>query len=65
MTIAAIAILRSMARRWREGAGDLPSPYGPKQLAAEGPAEVRDCIDEKDGAGEKVAAQADSEGTAK
>jgi cytochrome bd-type quinol oxidase subunit 1 len=47
MTIAAIVILRSMARRWRSGAADLPSPYGPKPLA-DGPGEVRECTDEKD-----------------
>lgn len=29
MTIGAIVVLRSMARRWREGQTDLPSPYGP------------------------------------
>lgn len=57
MTIAAIAILRSMARRWREGAADLPSPYGPKLLAADGPAEIRDCADEKDSATEKDSAE--------
>lgn len=31
MTVGAITVLRSMARRWREGAQDLPSPYGPQQ----------------------------------
>jgi cytochrome d ubiquinol oxidase subunit I len=55
MTIAAIAILRSMARRWREGAADLPSPYGPKLLAADGPAEIRDRADEKDNAEQEAA----------
>lgn len=29
MTWGAIVVLRSMARRWREGAVDLPSPYAP------------------------------------
>jgi len=29
LTAGAILILRSMARRWREGEEDLPSPYGP------------------------------------
>jgi cytochrome d ubiquinol oxidase subunit I len=30
MTVAAVAVLRSMARRWRDGEGlDLPTPYGP------------------------------------
>ena len=32
MTAGALIVLRSMARRWREGEEDLPSPYGP-QLA--------------------------------
>ena len=31
MTVAAVAVLRSMARRWRAGEEDLPSPYGPEQ----------------------------------
>lgn len=34
MTAAAYVVLRSMARRWREGAKDLPSPYGPAALVA-------------------------------
>jgi cytochrome bd-type quinol oxidase subunit 1 len=29
MTWGAVVVLRSMARRWREGAIDLPSPYAP------------------------------------
>lgn len=29
MTVGAVVVLRSMARRWREGQTDLPSPYGP------------------------------------
>ncbi|WP_278260143.1 cytochrome ubiquinol oxidase subunit I [Nocardioides convexus] len=29
MTVGAVVVLRSMARRWREGAVDLPSPYAP------------------------------------
>lgn len=29
MTVGAAVVLRSMARRWREGDEDLPSPYGP------------------------------------
>ena len=29
MTIGAVAVLRSMSRRWREGEHDLASPYGP------------------------------------
>jgi cytochrome d ubiquinol oxidase subunit I len=30
MTIGAVVVLRSMARRWRAGEEDLPSPYGPQ-----------------------------------
>lgn len=29
MTVGAVVVLRSMARRWRAGETDLPSPYGP------------------------------------
>ena len=29
MTAGAVVVLRSMARRWREGSEDLPSPYAP------------------------------------
>lgn len=29
MTVGAVMVLRSMARRWRAGEADLPSPYGP------------------------------------
>jgi cytochrome d ubiquinol oxidase subunit I len=29
MTVGAYVVLRSMARRWRGGEEDLPSPYGP------------------------------------
>jgi cytochrome d ubiquinol oxidase subunit I len=29
MTVGAWVVLRSMARRWRAGEEDLPSPYGP------------------------------------
>ncbi|HEX2903851.1 MAG TPA: cytochrome ubiquinol oxidase subunit I [Jatrophihabitans sp.] len=29
MTVGAYVVLRSMARRWRSGERDLPSPYGP------------------------------------
>jgi cytochrome d ubiquinol oxidase subunit I len=29
MTLGALVVLRSMARRWRAGETDLPSPYGP------------------------------------
>jgi cytochrome d ubiquinol oxidase subunit I len=35
LTVAAVAVLRSMARRWREGeALDLPTPYGPGSAPA-------------------------------
>lgn len=37
MTIGAVVVLRSMARRWRSGEGDLPSPYGPEAQPAHGP----------------------------
>ena len=30
MTVAATVVLRSMARRWRAGEADLPSPYSPQ-----------------------------------
>jgi cytochrome d ubiquinol oxidase subunit I len=30
MTVGAYVVLRSMARRWRAGELDLPSPYGPE-----------------------------------
>lgn len=33
MTIGAFIVLRSMARRWRAGEEDLPSPYGPGTAA--------------------------------
>lgn len=33
MTVGAVVVLRSMARRWRNGEHDLPSPYGPDELA--------------------------------
>lgn len=29
MTVGSVVVLRSMARRWRAGETDLPSPYGP------------------------------------
>ena len=35
MTAGATVVLRSMARRWREGEEDLPSPYGPDTVASE------------------------------
>jgi cytochrome d ubiquinol oxidase subunit I len=38
LTIGAVTVLRSMARRWRASEEDLPSPYGPQgQGADEGP----------------------------
>ncbi len=36
LTIGAALVLRSMARRWRAGEEDLPSPYGPQSDAAGG-----------------------------
>ena len=33
LTYGAVAVIRSMTRRWREGAVDLPSPYGPAEPA--------------------------------
>lgn len=63
MTIAAIAILRSMARRWRAGEADLPSPYGPKQLAADGPVEVRDGVAAQGGTDDSAAAQDRGDGS--
>jgi cytochrome bd ubiquinol oxidase subunit I len=35
MTVGAIVVLRSMARRWRAGEVDLPSPYGPQPATAD------------------------------
>jgi len=32
MTAAAVIVLRSMARRWRSGETDLPSPYAPETV---------------------------------
>ena len=34
MTAGAIVVLRSMARRWRDGDAELPSPYGPNSPLA-------------------------------
>jgi cytochrome d ubiquinol oxidase subunit I len=34
MTVGAFVVLRSMARRWRAGEADLPSPYGPPRQEA-------------------------------
>lgn len=33
LTVGAVIVLRSMARRWRAGEEDLPSPYGPEAEA--------------------------------
>jgi cytochrome bd ubiquinol oxidase subunit I len=35
MTAGAVVVLRSMARRWRTGEADLPSPYGPQAELAD------------------------------
>jgi len=35
LTVGAVVVLRSMARRWREGEADLPSPYGPQVAGVE------------------------------
>lgn len=35
LTIGAFVVLRSMARRWRAGEEDLPSPYGPELADAD------------------------------
>jgi cytochrome d ubiquinol oxidase subunit I len=32
MTWGAVVVLRSMARRWRAGEAELPSPYGPERM---------------------------------
>jgi cytochrome d ubiquinol oxidase subunit I len=34
MTVGAYVVLRSMARRWRAGDDELPSPYGPEVTVA-------------------------------
>lgn len=34
MSVGAVVVLRSMARRWRAGEEDLPSPYGPERADA-------------------------------
>jgi cytochrome bd ubiquinol oxidase subunit I len=41
LTAGAVVVLRSMARRWRSGESDLPSPYSPDSphLTATGPSE--------------------------
>ncbi|WP_182524693.1 cytochrome ubiquinol oxidase subunit I [Nocardioides dongkuii] len=38
MTAGAVLVLRSMARRWRAGEEDLPSPYGPEAQLPHGSA---------------------------
>jgi cytochrome d ubiquinol oxidase subunit I len=38
MTVGAYVVLRSMARRWRQGEEDLPSPYGPELATSASPA---------------------------
>lgn len=38
MTVGAVVVLRSMARRWRAGETDLPSPYRPEPHLADAPA---------------------------
>lgn len=35
LTVGAVVVLRSMARRWRAGEEDLPVPYGPEPTDAE------------------------------
>ncbi len=35
MTVGAVVVLRSMARRWRAGEADLPSPYAPDPAGSE------------------------------
>lgn len=43
MTVGAVVVLRSMARRWREGdALDLPTPYGPGRSGRADPAAPAD-----------------------
>jgi cytochrome d ubiquinol oxidase subunit I len=40
MTTGAVVVLRSMARRWRAGQFDLPSPYDPHQHSGDAAAEA-------------------------
>ncbi|GAA3525455.1 cytochrome ubiquinol oxidase subunit I [Aeromicrobium flavum] len=42
LTVGAVVVLRSMARRWRAGEEDLPSPYGPESAAAGGASRPHD-----------------------
>ncbi len=41
MSLGAIVVLRSMARRWRAGEDDLPSPYGPEAALSDAGWETR------------------------
>ncbi|QCB95478.1 cytochrome ubiquinol oxidase subunit I [Cellulomonas shaoxiangyii] len=41
LTVGAVVVLRSMARRWREGEEDLPSPYGPQRRSVDAGEEER------------------------
>jgi cytochrome bd ubiquinol oxidase subunit I len=41
MTVGAAVVLRSMARRWRAGEVDLPSPYGPEARLQDAAGEPR------------------------
>ena len=40
MTAGAYVVLRSMARRWRAGEVDLPSPYGPEARLRDTPSRL-------------------------
>jgi cytochrome d ubiquinol oxidase subunit I len=42
MSVAAYVVLRSMAKRWRAGEEDLPSPYGPAAEAGASPGRPAD-----------------------
>jgi cytochrome d ubiquinol oxidase subunit I len=41
MTVGAYVVLRSMAKRWRAGDQNLPSPYGPPVPAERSPNNAR------------------------
>jgi hypothetical protein len=45
MTVGAYVVLRSMARRWRSGEVDLPSPYGPELATSAAGADSGDASD--------------------
>jgi cytochrome d ubiquinol oxidase subunit I len=45
MTVGAYVVLRSMARRWRSGEVDLPSPYGPELATSAAGADSGDTSD--------------------